>query len=88
VQETETRRFRGISKRLAADYLENLGGERVAPDGDRVEGDGWAADLSAETVPAAGSIELTEVTVEFEGEADVLEDLVEDFARKAIRAGG
>ena len=78
--------YRGISKRLAADYLENLGGERV--DDDRLEGDGWSADLSAETVEVAGSIELTEVTVAFEGEAGVLEELVEDFTRKAMRAGG
>ena len=84
----ETRQFRGISKRLAVQYLENLGGERVDPDGDRVEGDGWAAELSAETVTAAGSIKLTEVTVAFEGEAAALEDLLEAFERKAIRAGG
>ena len=80
--------YRGISKRLAADYLENLGGERVDPDGDRVEAVDWRADLDAETIEAAGSIELTEVTVAFEGEAGVLEELVEDFTRKAMRAGG
>ena len=83
----ETRQYRGISKRLAANYLGNLGGERVDGD-DRLEGDGWSADLSAETVEVAGSIELTEVTVAFDGEAGVLEELVEDFTRKAMRAGG
>ena len=83
----ETRQYRGISRRLAADYLENLGGRRVDGD-DRIEGDDWSADLSAETVDVAGSIELTEVTVAFEGEAGVLEELVEDFTRKAMRAGG
>ncbi len=83
-----TKEYRGISKRLAADYLENLGGERVDPDGDCVEAAGWAAELEAETVEAAGSIELTEVTVDFEGDADVVEELIEDFTRKAMRAGG
>ena len=83
----ETRQYRGISRRLAADYLENLGGRRVDGD-DRIEGDDWSADLSAETVEVAGSMELTEVTVAFEGEAGVLEKLVEDFTRKAMRAGG
>ena len=83
----ETRQYRGISRRLAADYLENLGGRRVDGD-DRLEGDGWSADLSAETVEVAGSMELTEVTVAFEGEAAVLEELVKDFTRKAMRAGG
>ena len=80
------RQFRGISKRLAANYLENLGGERV--DEDTVSGDGWTATLSAEKVNAAGSIQLTEVTVSFEGEEATLEPLIEDFARKAMRAGG
>jgi molybdopterin synthase sulfur carrier subunit len=78
--------YRGISKRLAGEYLENLGGERV--DEDTVAGDGWRTALSAETVDVAGSIQLTEVTVVFEGEAAVLEGLVEDFTRKAMRAGG
>lgn len=83
-----TRQYRGISKRLAANYLENLGGERLDPDGDRIEGDGWTAALSAERVAVAGSIELTEVTVEFRGDDDALEELVEAFSRKAMRAGG
>jgi molybdopterin synthase sulfur carrier subunit len=83
-----TKQFRGISKRLAANYLETLGGERVDPAGDRVAGDGWTAGLSAETVQVAGSMELTEVTVEFEGDAAVLEDVIERFSRKAMRAGG
>lgn len=84
----ETRQFRGISKRLAAQYLETLGGERDDDDGDRIDGDGWSAELSAETVDVAGSITLTEVTVTFEGAEDVLEPLLERFERKAIRAGG
>ena len=80
------RQFRGISKRLAVNYLENLGGEAV--DDDTVVGDGWTATLSAETVTAAGSIRLTEVTVVFEGAEATLEPLVEKFAQKAMRAGG
>lgn len=106
----ETRQFRGISKRLAVQYLENLGGERVESgdgvddggegvdaggeesDGEdapvRVEGDGWTATVTAETVDAAGSISLTEVTVDFDGEEETLAPVVEAFARKAMRAGG
>jgi len=80
--------YRGISARLALRYLENLGGERV--DDARVAGDAWSADVSAEkvSVGAAGSLELTEVTVVFEGDADRLDALIEDFSRKALRAGG
>lgn len=80
--------YRGISKRLALDYLENLGGERTGERDDRVEGDGWSATVSAETVRAAGSVELTEVTVVFEGDEEPLEPLIESFSQKAMRAGG
>ena len=80
------RTFRGISERLAVRYLRNLGGERVAAD--VVEGDGWTARLSSDTVSIGPTLTLTEVTVVFDGESDVLESLVEDFARKAMRAGG
>jgi hypothetical protein len=83
--------YRGISVRLARNYLENLGGE--ATDDTTVEGDGWRADLSAETVSVGPSIELTEVTVSFDADDDRVseaefEELVEDFSRKAMRAGG
>jgi hypothetical protein len=80
------RSFRGISVRLARRYLENLGGEAVADD--RVEGDGWSADLSSSTVTIGPSLSLTEVHVHFEGDDDALDGLVDDFAQKAMRAGG
>lgn len=82
--------FRGISVRLARDYLESLGG--TATGDETVEGDGWRAELSAETVAIGPSLELTEVTVDFEADddlgADAFESLIEDFSRKAMRAGG
>ncbi|XVH32460.1 hypothetical protein ACNS7O_04540 [Haloferacaceae archaeon DSL9] len=96
---TETRSFRGISQRLAVHYLRNLGGE-PASDGEPIEGeiadeavdevvgDGWRARLSSEVVSVAGSIELTEVEISFEGEKSTVEPVIERFARKAMRAGG
>ncbi|WP_436347339.1 hypothetical protein [Natronorubrum sp. FCH18a] len=93
------RSFRGISERLAVRYLTNLGGERIADD--TVAGDGWTATISSETVGIGPSLTLTEVTVVFEGsgdgsdgedgdgvEDDTLEPLIEEFAQKAMRAGG
>lgn len=91
--------FRGINERLARHYLSNLGGEiqggesasadagEPESDGD-VVGDGWRASLSSEKVEIGPTVKLTEVTVVFEGEEDTLDELVEDFSRKAIRAGG
>lgn len=78
--------FRGINERLARTYLENLGGE-VRDDGD-VAGDNWRASLSSETVSIGPTVELTEVTVVFEGDEETLDSLVEGFSQKAMRAGG
>jgi molybdopterin synthase sulfur carrier subunit len=82
------RSWRGISERLALKYLEGLGGERV--DEHAVEAEDWRARTSAETVPIyeGATLELTEVTVVFEGDPERLDDLVERFAQKAMRAGG
>jgi len=84
--------YRGISRRLAAHYLVNLGGELVDADdpaeATRVDGEGWRAALSAEKVTAAASIRLTEVSVSFAGEESVLETLLPKFKQKAMRAGG
>nr|WP_202593828.1 hypothetical protein [Halolamina rubra] len=82
--------FRGISMRLARNYLENLGGTIV--DDTTVEADGWRVDLSAEKVAIGPSIELTEVTVAFAADDEFgeekFEQLIADFSRKAMRAGG
>ncbi|OVE83776.1 hypothetical protein [Natronolimnobius baerhuensis] len=80
------RSFRGISERLVIRYLTNLGGEQV--DDRTVAGEDWTATFSSETVSIGPSLTLTEITVVFEGEENTLESLVEDFAQKAMRAGG
>lgn len=108
------RSFRGISVRLAAEYLRGLGGRVTNQDGvvpDEpidpddlsepvvVQGDEWRARLTSETVDIGPSLSLTEVSVAFErdgtggtGDPDEgstdLDDLVERFAQKAVRAGG
>ena len=90
---TVEKSFRGISKRLATHYLENLGGDVVdgEPEGEgpvHVEGDDWSATLTAEKVDVVASIRMTEVTVTFEGGEETLDELVGDFSQKAMRAGG
>jgi hypothetical protein len=83
---TREKSYRGISLRLAREYLVKLGGEAV--DEVRVEADGWAASLSAEKVSVGPTLKLTEVTVVFEGDTDALEGLIPKFSQKAMRAGG
>lgn len=83
---TRERAFRGISTRLAIHYLENLGGEAVGEN--RVVGPDWAVDIVTEPVSITKSIQLTEVQLSFEGDEATLDPLVEEFAQKAMRAGG
>ena len=80
------RSFRGISERLTVRYLERLGGELIEEG--VVEGPEWSARFSAETVGVGPTLTLTEITVVFEGDEAVLEDLIPAFAKKAMRAGG
>lgn len=83
---SRTRTYRGLSVRAAVGYLERLGGERT---GDRaVEGDRWRATLTGGRVEISPSLTVKELTVEFEGDAETLDDLVEAFSQKAVRAGG
>lgn len=80
------RTYRGISERAARHYLTSVGGEER--DDGTVEGDGWTAAVSADHVRIGPSLELTEVTVVFEGDPETLDPLIEAFSQKAIRAGG
>ncbi|MDZ7702435.1 MAG: hypothetical protein U5J98_10475 [Halobacteriales archaeon] len=80
------RTYRGISERAARHYLTRVGGE-LHDDGS-VSGDGWRATVSSETVGIGPTLTLTEVAVAFEGDEATLDDLIERFSQKAMRAGG
>lgn len=82
----ETRAFRGITLEQALAYLENLGGKRTGAS--TIEGDGWEAHVSAETAPVGPSYRLTEVTVTWVGDRDVLESIIFRFRLKTFRAPG
>lgn len=82
----ETRRFRGLTHDGALGYLESLGGTRRGDD--EVVGDGWRASLSSRRVPVGPSYRLTEVTITWTGDVDVLEEIIFRFRLKAFRAPG
>jgi len=86
VTERRRRAFRGISGRLAREYLSRLGGE--VGEGGQVSGPHWSASITEETVEVGPSLTLTEVQITFEGAAEDLDELIPTFARKAMRAGG
>lgn len=82
----ETRAFRGLTRDRAIGYLETLGGDRI--DENHVEGDGWRADLETSIEPVGPSYRLTQVSVTWVGDRDVLEDIIFRFRLKAFRAPG
>lgn len=84
--EQRERTFRGISARAALGYLEGLGGERTGEN--TIAGDGWSVSVSTGRVSVGPSLELTELTIQFEGDPETLDSLIEAFAQKAMRAGG
>lgn len=83
---TRVRTYRGISARAARHYLTRIGGEEQ--DDGTVSGGDWTATVSADQVQIGPTLELTEVTVAFEGDEETLDPLIEAFSQKAIRAGG
>lgn len=87
-QGTVVQSYRGITERLALEYLVGMGGERV--DEQTVSGEGWTVETSSEKVPIyeGSTMNLTEVRVEFTGDPDRLAMLVPAFSQKAVRAGG
>lgn len=80
------RTYRGISSRAARHYLTGMGGE--ARDDTHIEAPKWRAELSETTVSVGPTLKLTEVTVRFEGAEHVLDDIIDTFSQKAMRAGG
>jgi len=82
----ETRQFRGLTLDRAIGYLENLGGVRTSER--EVEGDRWRAHLSAQKAPVGPSYRLTEITITWIGDEDVLEPIILRFRLKAFRAPG
>ncbi|MFT4890464.1 MAG: hypothetical protein ACI9YT_001379 [Halobacteriales archaeon] len=81
-----TRSFRGLTEEMAIRYLENTGAERVGEH--EFEGDGWRATMSVDRVPVGPTFRLTEVTVTWVGDEDVLEPVITAFRVKAFRAPG
>jgi hypothetical protein len=75
--------FGGVPAWLLADYLVDLGGDRVGED--RVVGEGWTATLERHAKPP-GSLTIGRVTVTVEGTAAAR--IIEQLREKAQRGGG
>ena len=82
---TEVQEY-GVPLWLLREYLEELGGEA---DGEyRVIGDGWTASLSKSEPFKLGSLRISRVRLELEGDPDAIAALKSRLEIKTMRGGG
>lgn len=78
--------MRGIPFWLLREYLEEMGG--TAAGEDVLAGDGWQVKMTRMEPFRLGSLEVGQVRLEIEVDADKEADFRERFAKKTLRAGG
>jgi hypothetical protein len=79
------REMRGIPFFLLREYLEELGG--TAQGEDRVEAPGWSVKLERIEPFRLGSLVIGQTRLEIEIEDDLVDDFMERFGKKTMRAG-
>jgi len=77
--------MRGIPFFLLREYLEELGGEATSET--RVEGPGWWAELEKMEPFRLGSLSVGQTKVTLEIEDHLVDDFMERFSLKTLRAG-
>ena len=84
--QTLIREMRGIPFFLLKEYLIEMGGEEV--DENQVQGLGWTVNMSKMEPFRLGSLSIGQTLLEIEIEEDKLDDFMEVFGKKTLRAGG
>ena len=82
---TIVREMRGIPFFLLREYLEELGGTALSDD--QVEGPGWNVKLVRMEPFRLGSLSVGQTRLEMEIEDDLVDDFIERFGKKTLRAG-
>jgi len=82
-------RMRDISIERVIALLEQLGGKCTAASADRAQvvGTGWQAQLRQQRA-RLGTFHLREVLVEFQGPADLVDQVITRLRKLSLRAGG
>lgn len=83
---TIVHQMRGIPLWLLREYLEEMGGTSAGED--TLLGDGWQVKLTRMEPFRLGSLEVGQVRLEIEVDAEKEADFRERFAKKTLRAGG
>ena len=79
------REMRGIPFFLLREYLEELGGKAVSEN--RVEGSGWSVRLTRMEPFRLGSLSVGQTCLEIEIEENQVDEFMERFSMKTLRAG-
>jgi hypothetical protein len=79
------REMRGIPFFLLREYLEEMGGTALSDD--QVQGPGWSVKLSRMEPFRLGSLSVGQTRLEMDIEDHLLDDFMERFGKKTLRAG-
>jgi hypothetical protein len=79
------REMRGIPFFLLREYLEEMGGTALSDD--QVQGPGWSVKLSRMEPFRLGSLSVGQTRLEMDIEDHILDDFMERFGKKTLRAG-
>ncbi len=78
--------LRGIGASIVVPYLIDLGGVQTEPG--LVVGSGWQAKVWQGEPFQLYALRVGVTEIEFSGEPEIVDRVITDFQRKAIRAGG
>jgi hypothetical protein len=80
-----TREIRGIPFFLLQEYLQEMGGTDVGEDA--IQGQGWIVHLNRMEPFRLGSLEVGQTKLEIQIEDDKVDEFMERFSKKTLRAG-
>ena len=83
--QTIVREMRGIPYFLLKEYLEEMGGTSIS--GDQVQAEGWSVKLTKMEPFRLGSLSVGQTRLEIQIEDDKVDDFIEQFGKKTLRAG-
>ena len=84
--QTIVREMRGIPFFLLKEYLEEMGGKPLNEN--QVQGPGWSVELSRMEPFRIGSLEVGQTRLEIQIEDHLVDNFIEVFGQKTLRAGG
>jgi hypothetical protein len=79
------REMRGIPYFLLKEYLEEMGGTSISED--QVQAEGWSVKLTKMEPFRLGSLAVGQTRLEIDIEEHLVDDFMEVFGKKTLRAG-